>query len=295
MESLSRKILSPVARLIARVIASNRSMLDLYRSFDFKGKLFISGFIDISIQNGIYKCRGLNYSINFTDQIQEMVYFGTYERQELSFLRNYVKKNWICLDIGANIGFYTLNLSKLVGESGKVYALEPSESNFKKLEENIKINELNNCVTSKLALSSEIGDSIFSVSPSQNSGWGRLGKWKSSQSEIVVNVSTLDQFVEDRNISRIDFLKIDIEGHELEFIKGAENSFKNGIVNRMMIEYCGYSLEPKGITLKHYIDRISELGYVPVFLNMRKVEEASKGIYQHRKEVMNLLFDRLKD
>lgn len=290
--NLVKKALTPIAYIIAKVISSNQKLFDIYRSVDFKGKLFISGFIKNSAQNGIYLCGQLKYNIDFTDKIQEMVYLGTYERQEIRLLEKYVKKGWICLDIGANIGFYTLTLSKLVGEDGKIYAIEPSQSNYKKLNDNIAINNLDNCITSNIALSSKSGEFLFSVSPNQNSGWGRLGKWKSAQSEVIVNVNTLDDFVIFNNISNIDFLKIDIEGHELEFLQGAKNTLKNGIVKRIMIEYCGYVLEPQGINLKQYVDSIMGFDYIPVHFNLDKIEKAKNGHYKPRREILNLLFEK---
>jgi FkbM family methyltransferase len=288
-----KNLLRPIAYIIAKIITSNQEMFDIYRHSNFRGKLFLSEYINHAFQNGIYNCNELKYNIDFSDQIQEMVYLGTYERHEISFLKKYVKPGWICLDIGANIGFYTLNLSKLVGLEGKIYAIEPSPSNYKKLQENIAINNLDNCITSNIALSSKSGEFLFSVSPNQNSGWGRLGKWKSAQSEVIVNVNTLDDFIISNNISNIDFLKIDIEGHELEFLEGGKNTFKNGIIKRIMIEYCGYVLEPQGITLKSYVDSIMKFGYIPVHFNLDKIKKANDKIYQQKKEILNLLFEKI--
>lgn len=290
--NLVKNALAPISYIIAKFISSNQKLFDIYRYFDFKGKLFLSEFINYSAQNGIYICGQLKYDIDFTDKIQEMVYLGTYERRELTFLKKYVKKSWICLDIGANIGFYTLNLSKLVDKNGKIYAIEPSPTNYKKLNENIAINNLDNCITSNIALSSQSGEFLFSVSPHHNSGWGRLGKWKSAQSEVIVNVKTLDDFLIFNNISNIDFLKIDIEGHELEFLEGAKNTLKNGIIKRIMIEYCGYVLEPQGISLKQYVDAIMNFDYIPVHFNLDKIEKAKNGHYQPRREILNLLFEK---
>lgn len=287
-----KKTLLPFAWIIAKIINHNSKLLSFYRDVNFKGKLFISRFINIPHENGVYSCQELKYHINFSDQIQEMVYLGTYEKQELQFLKNYVQKDWICLDVGANIGFYTLNLSKLVGENGKVYALEPSPKNFRELEKNIELNALDNCVACNIALSSDRGDFVFSVSPDRNSGWGRLGKWRSAQSEIIVKVDTLDQFVEEQNISIVDFLKIDIEGHELEFLKGAEKCLRSRLIDRIMIEYCGCILEPKGIDLKQYIDIISKFGYSCKYFNLRKVEEANRGKYRCKGETLNLFFKK---
>jgi FkbM family methyltransferase len=292
ISNLLKSILTPIAIVISKLINLNQTSIDIYRKIDFKGKLFISEFISISHKNGIYLCGDLKYNIDFTDDIQKMVYLGTYERYELKFLKKYVKNTWICLDIGANIGFYTLNLSKLVGEDGQVYAIEPSPSNYEKLEENIALNQLDNCITSNIALSSESGEFTFSVSPNQNSGWGRLGEWKSAQYEILVNVSTLDKFVELNKILTIDFLKIDIEGHELEFFQGAKDTLQQGIVKRMMIEYCGYALEPQGITLQQYVDIIMEFGYTPVHFNLDKINNAISGDYIAKKEILNLLFEK---
>jgi tRNA G37 N-methylase Trm5 len=160
-----KNLLRPIAYIIGKIITSNQNLFDIYRHTDFRGKLLLSEYINHVVKNGIYQCNQLKYSIDFSDQIQKSVYLGTYERHEISFLKKYVKPGWICLDIGANIGFYTLNLGKLVGAEGKVYAIEPSPSNYKKLEENITINNLDNCITSNIALSSKSGEFLFSVSP----------------------------------------------------------------------------------------------------------------------------------
>lgn len=291
--SLLKIFLAPVGYMVGTLISKNKWILEIYRSKNFKGKLFLSSFIDKNnFKNGIYKCGGLKYNIDFKDKIQEMVYLGIYEKNELDFLKQYVKKDWICLDIGANIGFYTLNLSQLISKYGKVYAIEPSPENYKKLQDNISINKLENVVASNIALSSVTGKLNFSTSPDRNSGLGRIGKWKAAKSEVIVDTKTLDEFVREHGIAKIDFLKIDIEGHELEFLKGAKRSLQSGLVDRIMIEYCGYILEAKNLSLRYYVNCIEKFGYTATKFNLSKINKAKSNTYKPRKEILNLLFEK---
>lgn len=295
MKTSLKKSMIPFAYIIGKCLNINSALFEIYRNKNFKGKLLISGFLDRSkFLNGTYKCGGVKYEIDFKDQIQEMIYLGTYERDDLAFLKNYIQKDWICLDIGANVGFYTLNLSKLVGEKGRIYAIEPSPSNYEILQKNVRLNDLDNVFSANIALSSQDGEFTFSTSPDRNSGWGRLGKWKAAKSEVVVETKTLDNFVQEQGVSEIDFLKIDIEGHELEFLKGAEKTLKSRLISRIMVEYCGFVLEPQGISLKNYVEKIEGFGYVPRYFNLDKIKQAKRNSYKSQKEILNLIFERKK-
>jgi len=97
-----------------------------------------------------------------------------WEPEESEFLKNYIKKGMNLVDIGANIGYYTLLFSKWTGDQGKVYAFEPEPENYKLLVKNVKANNCLNVVDSQEAVSNKIGASSFFLAADKNSGDNRL-------------------------------------------------------------------------------------------------------------------------
>ena len=82
---------------------------------------------------------------------------GVYEPCETEFVMNEIKKGDVVLDIGANIGYYTLIFARLVGEEGKVFAFEPDPENFALLKKNVEINGYHNVVLVQKAISNKTG------------------------------------------------------------------------------------------------------------------------------------------
>ena len=144
------------------------------------------------------------------------------------------------LDIGANIGYITSLMANRVGKYGQVYCFEPNPKVYEELCETIRNQGWNHVTPSSLALSNQSG-SGFLVVESDNTGEGYLTKdsdvdksnVSSLQKTYSVNYSRLDEFV---NISQIDLIKIDVEGHELEVFKGAGEWISKGKVRDIVFE-----------------------------------------------------------
>ena len=91
--------------------------------------------------------RIINIKINFkkiklysSGQIAELLYTSEFEKDILSIYSKYLKKGDIIIDVGANIGLYSIIAEKFIGKNGKIYAFEPSEEVFLKFKKNIKLN-----------------------------------------------------------------------------------------------------------------------------------------------------------
>jgi FkbM family methyltransferase len=284
------ELFKPAAWILGRAISSRSVWRETFRQVDFKGKLLISQYVSLPSTNGTYSSRGVTFDLSFSDDIQKAIYFNTYERHELRFLERYIQSGWQCVDIGANVGFYTLNLAKLVGPTGRVYAVEAAPGNFEKLNRNLSLNSFTNCHLSQAAITSADGPVRFHCSPSRNSGWGRIDNFAGSAGEIEVPGLTFDAYVRRTGLANVDFLKIDIEGHELAFLQGARDSLDSGLVKRMMVEYCGYSLEQRDMTLAKYIAAFESHGFDPVQFSMPEITAAKRGAYLPRRQILNLLF-----
>jgi FkbM family methyltransferase len=134
------------------------------------------------------------------------------------YAKNFVPEDAVILDVGANIGFISTIFSHF-NPSARIHAFEPGEKNFKYLDKNIKKNNLKNVTPYNLACGSENYVTTFR----ENSAWGYIDselQVDSPGSKCLIRVTTIDQFVEDNEISRIDLIKIDVEGFEKHVFDG---------------------------------------------------------------------------
>jgi len=125
----------------------------------------------------------------------------------------------VVFDIGAYVGDTALWFSKAVGPQGKVYAFEPEPRNFEKLKANLERNKVTNVIPMQLALSKTEGEMQVS-SAAGSSVITQTGTGKS------VKVTTIDKFVEANILPRVDFIKMDVEGHESKVLEGAHETIQ---------------------------------------------------------------------
>lgn len=144
-------------------------------------------------------------------------------------IKPHVADDAVCLDVGANIGLYSLGLSVLAPR-GRIYAFEPSPSCFGHLQSNLSANRIDNAEATQVAVSDTTGtvhfhDFDFFSAGSFSSDEGSLLDTESYGSQAFeAQATTLDDFVADREIERVDFIKVDVEGAELSVLAGAEKT-----------------------------------------------------------------------
>ena len=153
---------------------------------------------------------------------------GTYEPEFLNALRQYVRPGDTCVDVGGNLGYYCLLMSNLVGPKGRVITFEPVEENLAVLEENIAVNQIENVQLVNTALGAQPG--VLSLIRSEAGSISatpsiRAYAVEGEQSSIDVPVNTLDAYLEEKGW-RPSVIKIDVEGAELEVLRGAVNTFR---------------------------------------------------------------------
>lgn len=155
-------------------------------------------------------------------------------RFEIDLIENslqYVGSGAIVFDIGANIGRWAIPLSKNVGDKGKIYAFEPNKETFAFLKR--RVQPYSNIVINEVALSDGIKEEHDflvqkGISCPPNAAIVDTAtqiKNKANFEIISIQSQSMDSFTEEQNIKSIDFIKIDVEGHELQVLKG----FKKGI------------------------------------------------------------------
>jgi FkbM family methyltransferase len=142
-----------------------------------------------------------------------------YEVEAIAMLHEYAKPASVVADIGAHIGFDTLVLSRLVGESGTVLSFEPDATNLTQLQRNLKINSIRNVRVIDRAVSKSTGTCYFDA---QGLTTSCLLSAKRSERTMRVQTVSLDNFFYDEHAPIPSFLKIDVEGHELAVLQGGE-------------------------------------------------------------------------
>ena len=153
----------------------------------------------------------------------EIINTSVWEPKSTEAIKKIVKNGDIVLDIGANIGYYSVLLSKLVGDSGRVIAFEPTKHYGEVLKKNLEVNRISNVSVQEYALSDrDEKDTIFIGESSATINWAYDERDKEG-SEIIIK-KKLDDIVDDLGLDKIDFIKIDIDGHEPAFLKGAIES-----------------------------------------------------------------------
>jgi FkbM family methyltransferase len=170
----------------------------------------------------------LKIKVDLEEWIQQHIYFlGAWDEPGSKFLKNYLKAGDIFMDIGANIGCYTMIASKIVGSEGEIHAFEPVSKVFDKLLFNIQLNNLSNISTNRKAVYETSGTLEFFVSSRENEGMSSIFRHDTESGEIEkVKAISIDEYVEKMNIQRIDMMKIDIEGAEIFALKGMKNTIK---------------------------------------------------------------------
>ena len=144
---------------------------------------------------------------------------------ELTYLESILSPGRVFVDVGANFGIYTMVASRLVGKAGRVVAFEPSVQSFPVLQKNIALNNLENVLSFRAALSDKESRAwlYHALDPSGNS-LGRDPSLDGVREEVVLK--SLDSVLEENGIDRVDVIKVDVEGAEELVLHGAARSLK---------------------------------------------------------------------
>jgi FkbM family methyltransferase len=164
------------------------------------------------------------------------------------------------VDLGANIGYFSLLAARLVGREGKVYAFEPEPRNFGLLLKNIELNGYNNIVAVQKAVSN-ISGSISLFLHVKDTGAHTIYQPEHAEKEfgecIEVQTVTVDEFFEDKE-QRIDVIKMDIEGAEMAALLGMDRVIRENENLKMFIEFHPPGIRRRGDSLEGFARRLLE-------------------------------------
>lgn len=155
----------------------------------------------------------------------------SYDPVETELVKKEIKEGSAVIDIGANMGYYTLLFAKLVGKKGKVYSFEPEPNNFALLKKNISINNYHNVNIQQKAVSNT-NKKINLYLSKKSTGQHTIAPSRFCDKKIQVKSIRLDDDINEK----IDFVKIDVEGAEYHVLSGMKNILKNQKI-KLLLEF----------------------------------------------------------
>lgn len=181
------------------------------------------------------------------------------------------------IDIGANLGYMSINASKIVGPKGKIISFEPDNTIYNLLENNIFLNNVENIKLNKIGLSNYNGEASFNIAT--ESGLSRLENKNNNleglilQTKTTIKVNTLDSYILDNNLTnlKIHMIKIDVEGHELNILQGAINLLKDS-KPIIILEINPGALIQNDLSLTNIFDFLNSLEYDSFFINSHSAD-----------------------
>lgn len=232
---------------------------------------------------------GMSVLVRADEDLGRDIYFlGEFEPQESAFIVGNVRETDICVDIGANVGFYTIHLAKKA-RRGMVHSFEPVPLNYQVLALNVLTNGLSNVVMNNFAVGDTDGEANFCIARD-----GAFSSLVDTGRRIIVEtaktqVMKLDSYCSESKLPRIDILKVDVEGAELAVIRGAAELLADSerrprlvmleLFEPMLRQLGGSILEVQGLMQRH--------GYSPfVFVRNRFVPFSES----HHNRFHNVLF-----
>lgn len=150
--------------------------------------------------------------------------YGTFELAELNFVNRYLKPGDKAMDIGANVGIFSVVMGATVESEGQIFAFEPMATNVMRLEKNLRKNALDNVQIFPVALGASDGQMSLRIAtdPAYSSLHVVQGGFGSG-TDVSIEVRTLDGIWEELGSPEIAFVKIDVEGAEMDVLRGASS------------------------------------------------------------------------
>lgn len=188
---------------------------------------------------------------------------SVWEWKSVNLVRRLVKPGMHVLDVGANFGYFTLLFSHLVNRTGRVIAFEPTQEYLSRLKWHLRENRIENVHVEQMGLSDKNDDVEIAIGEcSATLHWNAdsVPRFKEQ-----IKLMRLDDwrhvYLDDGHPDRLDFLKVDIDGHEPNFLIGAERTLRRHRPH-ILIEFSQEALFAAGHSSWHLADQLESMGYV---------------------------------
>jgi FkbM family methyltransferase len=208
---------------------------------------------------------GFRFECDPRDSVaSEAAFTGRYEPQETLILSHLLHDGDVFVDAGANWGYFTLAAASLVRPNGRVIAFEPEPRMAKMLAANIIRNGLTAVIVRPLALGGGEGSVHFASFDADGGNWGvSRGVFPGELSDFECATRALDDVLDDDRVERVQLLKIDVEGGEVEVLAGMRRGLATGRYRYVLLECHPELLAARGVDVRVCIDALTAAGYRP--------------------------------
>lgn len=192
------------------------------------------------------------------------------DRPQFELMAWLIRPGDVVFDVGSHIGLFTVYASRLVDAPGKVYAFEPAPETYQRLRETLSLNGCENVIAQPKAISDQVGQQPMHLFAPTYSAWNSLGRpvmktpdgrHTTPATTIDVATDTLDHFAERSAVSRINFLKVDVEGFEKHVFLGAKRLLRERRINYICFEISQAPLKGAGAAAREVFEVLESHGY----------------------------------
>lgn len=185
----------------------------------------------------------------------QLYYTGSFEPESEAVIRALVRPGDVAFDIGANVGYLTLHLARAVGPAGRVFAFEPTRDAHARLVDNLALNPELPVTAERLAL----GEATATGVPATIESAYRLDGGAERAKETI-DIITLDEYAGRHGLTRLDFVKLDTDGHELAVLRGGERTLAR-LRPRLFVEIAPDHLTRSGASVGEVLERLKSWNY----------------------------------
>jgi len=205
---------------------------------------------------------GCRMRLDLHELVSRLIYFlGSHEPAETALIERILGPDWVVIDVGAQIGFYTLLVAgRLDPGRGRVYSVEANPSTYERLRDHVTTNGLYHVRVINLAIGETSGMIDLYPGPSYNTGLSSVLNRGCGVGPVTVRQVTLDELVLKQGLQRCDLIKIDVEGAEAAVINGGMETLRR-FRPRLLVEFNASMLNRAGSSPSDLAGTLQGLGY----------------------------------
>ena len=217
-------------------------------------RLFPTVSIPLRVSPGLWWIAG-------NDAVSDMLFEGTFERDERRIVADTVQPGMTVLDVGAHAGLYTMIAARSARPGGRIIAFEPSPRERARLVRHLRLNGIEGVTIEPVALGSADGEADLFVVDTNQTGCNSLRPVPGEHAVTTrVPVRSLDSYAAEHGIERVDFVKMDIEGGERDALRGGEQLFRR-CRPVLLVEIEPARIAPWGYEPREIFEMIAGWGY----------------------------------
>lgn len=199
---------------------------------------------------------GIRWELDLREVIDASLFFsGSFEPRAERVMARHLGPGMTAIDVGANVGYHALRMARQVGPSGRVVAIEPAPGAVARLRRNLSLNDLAHAAIVVAALGDHDVESVELQLQSSYPLSGRGGPER-----VLTRVARLDSLVLERQLERVDFIKIDVDGQEAQVLRGARGTLRR-FRPPVLFELTPTAVEAGGESIEELFGALLDLGY----------------------------------